>query len=88
MRRAAAALAPSGRVLVHDVFIAEADGELVADDVTFSLVYFTGTGGRCWPVSAYRGWLADAGLTDVADRRLESGVVLVSGFKPGDAHDG
>jgi len=81
VRRAAAVLAPGGRAAIHDVFIAEPDGELVADDVTYSLVYFTGTGGRSWPVSTCRSWLADAGLIEVAGRRLESGSVLVTGTK-------
>jgi SAM-dependent methyltransferase len=79
--KAAGLLRAGGRVAVHDVFIAEPDGELVADDVTFSLVYFTGTGGRCWPLSAYRWWLEAAGLTVTASDRLPSGAVFVVGVR-------
>jgi predicted O-methyltransferase YrrM len=59
--RCAAALAPGGRLLIHDVFLNDAlDGPLPM--ALYSAALFTLTEGRLYSGAEYRGWLAEAGL--------------------------
>jgi len=60
--RCAAALAPGGRLLVHDVFLNDAlDGPLPV--ALYSASLFRLTEGRAYSSGEYAGWLAEAGLT-------------------------
>ena len=62
VRRCAAALAPTGRLLIHDVFLNDAlDGPLPIALYSASLFYFTE--GRAYSAAEYRHWLTEAGLT-------------------------
>ncbi|MEM9460168.1 MAG: class I SAM-dependent methyltransferase [Myxococcota bacterium] len=79
--RAVEQLGPGGRLAIHEVYIGGEEDELSAHSVSFSLVYYTGTGGRCWPMDTYQQWLSDAGLHDVVARRTPAGAVVVLGTK-------
>lgn len=60
--RCVEALAPGGRLLIHDVFLNDAlDGPLPI--ALYSAALFTLTEGRAYSVDEYRGWLEAAGLT-------------------------
>ena len=62
IRRCAAALAPGGRLLIHDVFLTDAlDGPLPI--ALYSAALFCLTEGRAYSAAEYRGWLVEAGLT-------------------------
>jgi hypothetical protein len=62
MRRCANALAPRGRLLIHDVFLNDAlDGPLPV--ALYSAALFTLTEGRAYSASEYRNWMGEAGLT-------------------------
>lgn len=59
--RCAAALAPGGRLLIHDVFLNDAlDGPLPI--ALYSAALFCMTEGRAYSAAEYRGWLTAAGL--------------------------
>ena len=59
--RAAAAIRPGGRLLVHDVFLDDAlDGPL--PQALYSAALFTQTEGRLYSAAEVRTWLAAAGL--------------------------
>ncbi|HWY88282.1 MAG TPA: methyltransferase, partial [Gemmataceae bacterium] len=61
IRRCAAALAPAGRLLIHDVFLNDAlDGPLPI--ALYSAALFCLTEGRAYSAAEYRAWLAEAGL--------------------------
>jgi hypothetical protein len=67
IQRCAAALAQGGRLLIHDVFLADAlDGPLPI--ALYSAALFCLTEGRVYSAAEYRGWLTAAGL--------DSGAVL------------
>lgn len=60
--RCAEALPPTGRVVIHDVFLNDAlDGPLPI--ALYSAGLFTLTEGRAYSQAEYREWLRDAGLT-------------------------
>ena len=62
VRRAADALQPGGRLLIHDVFLADAlDGPLPI--ALYSAALFTLTEGRAYSAAEYRAWLEEVGLT-------------------------
>lgn len=81
LRQAVEHLSPGGQLAIHEVYIGGQEDELSAQSVSFSLVYYTGTGGRCWPMDTYQQWLRDAGLSDVVARRTPAGAVVVLGTK-------
>jgi SAM-dependent methyltransferase len=59
--RAAAALRPGGRLLIHDVFLDDAlDGPLPV--ALYSAALFTVTEGRAYSAAEHRAWLRAAGL--------------------------
>jgi hypothetical protein len=65
IRRGAGALAPGGRLLIHDVFLNDAlDGPLPL--ALYSAALFTLTEGRAYSAAEYRSWLTAAGLTPQA----------------------
>lgn len=60
--RCAAALAPGGRLLIHDVFLNDSlDGPLPI--ALYSAALFTLTEGRAYSAEEFRSWLRAAGLT-------------------------
>jgi len=62
VRRAAAALAAGGQLIIHDVFLNdEMDGPLPV--ALYSAVLFALTEGRAYSGAEYRGWMEEAGLT-------------------------
>jgi predicted O-methyltransferase YrrM len=62
VRKCADALAPGGRLLIHDVFLNDAlDGPLPL--ALYSAALFTLTEGRAYSAGEYRAWLTEAGLT-------------------------
>jgi len=61
VERCAQALAPGGRLLVHDVYLNDAlDGPLPI--ALYSAALFSFTRGRAYSAAEYRGWLSAAGL--------------------------
>lgn len=60
--RAAAALAPGGRLLIHDVYLADDLGGPLPVAL-YSAALFAVTEGRAYSAAEYRGWLTEAGLT-------------------------
>jgi SAM-dependent methyltransferase len=77
IRRCAAALAPSGRLLIHDVFLNDDLGGPLAVAL-YSAALFTLTEGRAYSTAEYRGWLTEAGLTPgaVAPTRIHCGALV------------
>ena len=61
LRRCAEALPPSGRVLIHDVFLDDDLGGPLPVAL-YSTALFTLTEGRAYSAGEYRGWLREAGL--------------------------
>ena len=62
VRRCADALAPGGRVIVHDVFLSDdLDGPLPV--ALYSAALFSVTEGRAYSAAEYRAFLTEAGLT-------------------------
>lgn len=60
--RCASVLPPSGRLLIHDVFLNDAlDGPLPI--ALYSAALFSMTEGRAYSAREYRDWLVEAGLT-------------------------
>ncbi len=81
VRRCAAALPPSGRLLIHDVFLNDAlDGPLPI--ALYSAALFSLTEGRAYSAAEYRAWLTEAGLTPgtVLPTLIHCGVL--PGVKP------
>ncbi|MFK8111180.1 MAG: methyltransferase [Rubripirellula sp.] len=61
VQRCASVLPPSGRLLIHDVFLNDAmDGPLPI--ALYSASLFSLTEGRAYSAQEYRGWLQEAGL--------------------------
>ena len=61
IHRCSAALSPSGRLLIHDVFLNDAhDGPLPI--ALYSAALFCLTEGRAYSAAEYRAWLTEAGL--------------------------
>ena len=78
--RAADALPPGGRLLIHDVFLNdELDGPLPL--ALYSTALFTLTEGRAYSAAEYRAWMVDAGLIpgDLRPTLVHCGVL--SGVK-------
>lgn len=62
IERCVAALAPGGRILIHDVFLNdELDGPLPI--ALYSAALFSLTEGRAYSAQEYQSWLHDAGLS-------------------------
>lgn len=76
IRRGAAALAPGGRLLIHDVFLNDAlDGPLPI--ALYSAALFTLTEGRAYSAGEYAAWLREAALTpgNVVETLIHCGVM-------------
>lgn len=74
--RCAAALAPGGRLVIHDVFLNDAlDGPLPV--ALYSAALFQVTEGRAYSAGEYRRWLNDAGLEpgEVAPTLVHCGIL-------------
>jgi ubiquinone/menaquinone biosynthesis C-methylase UbiE len=79
IRKAAEALAPGGRVLLHDIFLNDAlDGPLPV--ALYSAALFTLTEGRAYSGAEYRSWLGEAGLTpgEIVPTLIHCGVISAS----------
>ena len=79
--RSAEALAPGGRVLVHDVFLNDAhDGPLPI--ALYSAALMSVTEGRAYSGAEYSGWLSEAGLVPqtIVPTAIHCGVL--AGVKP------
>jgi 8-O-methyltransferase len=74
--RAAAALAPGGRLYVHDFDARSRVGALLGLDMLLN------TGGQVHSARAIRGWLVEAGLVELEERELLPYTRLWSGRKP------
>jgi predicted O-methyltransferase YrrM len=77
IRRSAAALPSGGKLLVHDVFLADTlDGPLPI--ALYSAALFTLTEGRAYSASEYRAWLTECGLTSakVIPTLIHCGVLI------------
>jgi predicted O-methyltransferase YrrM len=76
LQRAAAALAPGGRIVIHDVFLDDAlDGPLPI--ALYSAALFTLTEGRAYSAAEYRALLAEIGFTagDVVPTAIHCGLL-------------
>lgn len=82
VQRCAAALAPQGELVIHDVFLNdEMDGPLPI--ALYSAALFSLTEGRAYSAEEFRGWLNEAGLittTPVLPTLIHCG--LLGGIKP------
>jgi ubiquinone/menaquinone biosynthesis C-methylase UbiE len=79
VRRCAEALSPTGRLLIHDVFLNDAhDGPLPI--ALYSASLFSLTEGRAYSQKEYRAWLTEVGLTAGPARptRVHCGVIDAS----------
>lgn len=79
--RCASALAPGGRLLIHDVFLNDAlDGPLPI--ALYSAALFSLTEGRAYSAAEYRSWLINAGCQPqpIVPTRVHCGVL--AGIKP------
>jgi ubiquinone/menaquinone biosynthesis C-methylase UbiE len=76
LNRCSRALAPGGRLLIHDVFLNDAlDGPLPV--ALYSAALFRLTEGRAYSAGEYRGWLAEAGLVshEIVPTLIHCGVL-------------
>ncbi len=71
-RRALAALAPGGRLIIQDAFLHDREGLFPADASLFavSMLLFT-IGGDTYPASEVKRWLSDAGFNRVKLLRIK-----------------
>ncbi len=77
IRRCAAALPSGGKLLIHDVFLADTlDGPLAI--ALYSATLFTLTEGRAYSAAEYRAWLTESGLTSakVIPTLIHCGVLV------------
>jgi predicted O-methyltransferase YrrM len=77
IRRCAAALPAGGKLLIHDVFLADTlDGPLPV--ALYSAALFTLTEGRAYSASEYRAWLTECGFTSakVIPTLIHCGVLI------------
>ena len=77
IRRSTAALPSGGKLLIHDVFLADTlDGPLPV--ALYSAALFTLTEGRAYSASEYRAWLTECGLTSakVIPTLIHCGVLI------------
>ncbi len=77
IRRCAAALPSGGKLLIHDVFLADTlDGPLPI--ALYSAALFTLTEGRAYSAAEYRAWLTESGLTSakVIPTLIHCGVLV------------
>jgi (2Fe-2S) ferredoxin/precorrin-6B methylase 2 len=82
LRRASAALAPGGRVVIQD-FLLEPDGTAPAHAALFALNMLVGTpAGSSYSEAEYGSWLRDAGFADVRRVRLGGPTDLMLGTRP------
>jgi SAM-dependent methyltransferase len=82
LRRAARALAPRGRVVVHD-YVLEPDRTAPAAGALFAVNMLVNTrGGGNYTAAEYLAWLRDAGLAEVAHVRLPGFTGLLVGRRP------
>lgn len=77
VQRAAAILPPGGRLLIHDVFLADDLGGPLPIAL-YSAALFSLTEGRAYSAAEYRGWLAEAGLVpgEVVPTLVHCGVLV------------
>jgi SAM-dependent methyltransferase len=77
IQKCASALAPSGRLLIHDVFLNDDLGGPLAVAL-YSAALFTLTEGRAYSAVEYRAWLAEAALRagPVIPTLIHCGVLL------------
>jgi ubiquinone/menaquinone biosynthesis C-methylase UbiE len=81
-RKAVNALAPGGRLIIHDSLLGE-DGISPYHAALFSVFMLALTeGGRCHTVKDTRSWLLQAGLQDITHYTLDAESDLVIGIKP------
>lgn len=81
MRRAAAALTPGGRLLVHD-FILDPDRTAPRAGALFSVNMLVNTaGGRDFSETEYRGWMETAGFAEVRRVPLDAPTALMTGVR-------
>jgi hypothetical protein len=77
IRRSAAAIPSGGKLLIHDVFLADTlDGPLPV--ALYSAALFTLTEGRAYSASEYRAWLTECGFTSakVIPTLIHCGVLI------------
>jgi len=77
IRRSAAAIPSGGKLLIHDVFLADTlDGPLPI--ALYSAALFTLTEGRAYSASEYRAWLTECGFTSakVIPTLIHCGVLI------------
>lgn len=85
VRRAAAALTPRGVLIVLDQAAADAGGPATsAITALLGLGYLVTLGGQTWPPETIRGWLQEAGVVEIGQKRIRRapGNVLVTGRMP------
>jgi SAM-dependent methyltransferase len=77
IRRSAEALAPGGRLLIHDVFLDDDLGGPLAIAL-YSAALFALTEGRAYSAAEYRAWLGEVGLTAgaVTPTLIHCGVLI------------
>jgi precorrin-6B methylase 2 len=81
MRRAARALVPGGRVVVHD-HVLEPDRTAPAAGALFAINMLVNTNeGGSYTEAEYAGWMRDAGLVDIEHARIPGPTGLVVGRK-------
>jgi hypothetical protein len=82
IRKAAAALEPQGRLIVHDSLLTE-DHTSPYFAALFSVYMLAVTEqGRCYTVNEVEGWLNEAGLIEVHDITVDAESMMVIGIKP------
>ncbi|HEY3517034.1 MAG TPA: methyltransferase, partial [Gammaproteobacteria bacterium] len=79
-RRAHEALAPGGRIFLHEMLLAE-DGSGPATTASFSMLMLLGTRGRQYSFTELRQILANAGFADVDARPTYGYYSVVTGRK-------
>lgn len=82
IRRSAAAVAPGGRLIVHDSFLAE-DYASPYHAAVFSVYMLAITErGRCYSLHEVKKWMNAAGLSDVHRVALDAETEMVEGIRP------
>lgn len=82
LQRAAAALRPGGTVAVLESEHRETVGDLTATAGLMEIFFFLINGTQAWPEATLRGWMQEAGFTDLRRRRLlRAPAVLLQGTR-------